>query len=135
SPQVVTETLHALAVGNDDPFVPTEIHLITTGEGAERARLALLSDKPGWFHRLRQDLDLPEITFDAEHVHVLRDVGGHSLADIRSPADNLACADFITEKVRELSADPDSALHVSIAGGRKTMGFFLGYALSLFGRP
>jgi hypothetical protein len=57
------------------------------------------------------------------------------MADIRSPADNLACADFITEKVRELSADPHSALHVSIAGGRKTMGFFLGYALSLFGRP
>jgi hypothetical protein len=37
--------------------------------------------------------------------------------------------------VRALSADPDCALHVSIAGGRKTMGFYLGYALSLFGRP
>ena len=55
SPQIVTETLHALAIGNDTPFVPTEIHLITTAEGAERARLALLSDKPGWFHRLRHD--------------------------------------------------------------------------------
>jgi len=135
SPQIVTETLHALAVGNDTPFVPTEIHLITTAEGAERARLALLSDKPGWFHRLRKDYSLPDIAFDSAHIHVLRDAGGNALADIRSPADNLACADFITEKVRELSADPHSALHVSIAGGRKTMGFFLGYALSLFGRP
>src|SRR5262249_49174766 len=27
-----------------------------------------------------------------------------------------------------------AALHVSLAGGRKTMGFLLGYALSLFGR-
>lgn len=135
SPQIVTETLHALAVGNDAPFVPTEIHLITTAEGAERARLALLSDKPGWFHRLRTDFSLPEIAFDSAHIHVLRDAGGSTLADIRSPADNLACADFITEKVRELSADPQSALHVSIAGGRKTMGFFVGYALSLFGRP
>jgi hypothetical protein len=26
-------------------------------------------------------------------------------------------------------------LHVSIAGGRKTMGYYIGYALSLFGRP
>ena len=135
SPQIVTETLHALAVGHQDPFIPTEIHLITTAEGAERARLALLSDRPGWFQRLRKDWNLPEIAFDADHVHVLRDASGALLADIRSPADNLACADFITEKVRELSADPDSALHVSIAGGRKTMGFFLGYALSLFGRP
>lgn len=135
SPQIVTETLHALAVGGDAPFIPTEVHLITTAEGAERARLALLSDKPGWFHRLRKDYNLPEIEFSSGHIHVLRDANGHPLADIRSPADNLACADFITEKVRELSADPHSALHVSIAGGRKTMGFFLGYALSLFGRP
>ena len=134
SPQIVTETLHALAVGKDDPFVPTEIHLITTAEGAERARLALLSDKPGWFHRLRVDFSLPEIAFDVDCIHVLRDASGNIMADIRSPADNLACADFITETVRKLSADPDSALHVSIAGGRKTMGFFLGYALSLFGR-
>ena len=135
SPQIVTETLHALAIGHDDPFVPTEVHLITTAEGAERARLALLSDKPGWFHRLRKDFGLPEIAFDGGHIHILRDASGQPMADIRSPADNLACADFITEKVRELSADPHSALHVSIAGGRKTMGFFLGYALSLFGRP
>lgn len=135
SPQIVTETLHALAVGKDTPFIPTEVHLITTTEGAERARLALLSDKPGWFHRLRSDYALPPIAFDSHHIHVLRDAVGQEMADIRSPADNLACADFITEKVRELSADADAALHVSIAGGRKTMGFFLGYALSLFGRP
>ncbi len=134
SPQIVTETLYALAVDARPAFVPTEIHLITTAEGAERARLALLSDKLGWFHRLRHDYALPEITFDAHHIHILHDAAGQPLADIRSPADNLACADFITEKVRTLTAAPDTALHVSIAGGRKTMGFFLGYALSLFGR-
>ena len=135
SPQIVTETLHALAVGGEQPFVPTEIHLITTAEGAERARLALLSEEPGWFHRLRRDYALPPIAFDGDHIHILRDAAGAPLADIRSPQDSLACADFITETVRGLSADPNAALHVSIAGGRKTMGFFLGYALSLFGRP
>jgi hypothetical protein len=36
--------------------------------------------------------------------------------------------------VRGLTADPGSALHVSLAGGRKTMGYYAGYALSLFGR-
>lgn len=135
SPQIVTETLYALAVANDEPFIPTEIHLITTAEGAERARLALLSDEPGWFHRLRADYRLPDIAFDAGHIHVLHDAAGQPLADIRSPQDNQLCADFITEKVRALSSDSTAALHVSIAGGRKTMGFFLGYALSLFGRP
>lgn len=134
SPQIVTETLYAVAVTAPTPFVPTEIHLITTSEGADRARLALLSDDPGWFHRLRADYHLPPIAFDSGHIHILRDAAGLPLADIRSPQDNLLCADFIAARVRELTVDPDTALHVSIAGGRKTMGFFLGYALSLFGR-
>ena len=46
----------------------------------------------------------------------------------------MAVADFITEQVRQITADPAASLHVSIAGGRKTMGFYAGYALSLFGR-
>jgi hypothetical protein len=43
-------------------------------------------------------------------------------------------ADGITEWIRSLTSDPETALHVSIAGGRKTMGFYAGYALSLYGR-
>src|SRR5947209_15251583 len=50
SPQVVTETVYALT-RIEPAFVPTEVHLLTTGEGAERAKLTLLSEKPGWFHR------------------------------------------------------------------------------------
>lgn len=134
SPQVLAGTLHALAVAGEPAFVPTAVHLITTSEGAERARLALLSGQPGWFHRLREDYALPPIAFDAHHIHVVHDRAGQALADIRSPADTLACADFITEKLRQFSADSRAALHVSIAGGRKTMGYFAGYALSLFGR-
>lgn len=44
-------------------------------------------------------------------------------------------ADAIVELVRRCTQDDQTALHVSIAGGRKTMGFFMGYALSLYGRP
>jgi len=135
SPQVVTETLYALAIGPKTPFVPTELHVITTVEGAERVRLALLSDEPGWFHRLQRDYALPPIAFDNAHIHILRDNQNRALPDIRSPDDNACAADFIAETVRRLTDDPDAALHVSIAGGRKTMGFYLGYALSLFGRP
>lgn len=135
SPQIVTETLYALTVTSEPRFVPTEIHLLTTADGAERARLTLLSEEPGWFHRLRQDHGLPDIRFTPEHLHILRDGEGRLLRDIRSVADNEAMADAITAKVREWTADPDCAIHASIAGGRKTMGFYLGYALSLFGRP
>ncbi|MBP6582128.1 MAG: hypothetical protein KA204_01445, partial [Chromatiaceae bacterium] len=35
TPQVVTETLYALAMERQPPFIPTEIHLLTTAEGAE----------------------------------------------------------------------------------------------------
>ncbi|HRF74087.1 MAG TPA: CRISPR-associated ring nuclease Csm6 [Accumulibacter sp.] len=136
SPQIVTETLYALAVApSGAAFVPTEIHLITTRSGAEKARLALLSEEPGWFHRLCQDYALPPIRFAAETIHVLEDANGQPLEDIRSPDDNRCAADGITGLIRQFTADPDCALHVSIAGGRKTMGFFLGYALSLYGRP
>ncbi len=134
SPQVVTETVYALIQHPRQPFVPTEVHLLTTREGAERARLALLSEEPGWLRRLRRDYRLPEILFDESCIHVLKAEDGAELDDIRSQEDNRRTADYITETVRRFTEDPDSALHVSIAGGRKTMGFYLGYALSLFGR-
>jgi CRISPR-associated protein (TIGR02584 family) len=134
SPQVVTETLYALAEEQQAAWIPTEIHLITTEEGAGRARLALLSKDQNHFQRLVEEYDLPAITFGEEQIHVLRDAGGNPLADIRTPEDNERAADLITALVKDFTADPDAALHVSIAGGRKTMGFYLGYALSLFGR-
>ena len=73
SPQVITEALFALAVDNPDPWIPTEVEVVTTAEGAERVRLALLSDQPGWFHRLRADYDLPPIQFGPDHIHIVRD--------------------------------------------------------------
>ena len=134
SPQIVTETLYALAVEQQPPFLPTEIHLITTEEGAQRAGLSLLHPRTGWFHRLRADYGLPPIAFGREQIHVLQDARGRPLNDIRSPGDNTCAADAITDLMHALTRDEDSALHVSIAGGRKTMGFYLGYALSLYGR-
>jgi CRISPR-associated protein (TIGR02584 family) len=135
SPQVVTETIYALTSQREPAFVPTEVHLITTREGAQRARLALLSDDPGWFQRMRADYALPPIEFGETSIHVLTGRGGVPLDDIRTPDENLRSADFITELVRGFTSDAGCALHVSIAGGRKTTGYYLGYALSLFGRP
>ena len=135
TPQIVTETLYALAVSQPTPWIPTEIRLITTTEGAERARLSLLDPKEGQFHALCRDYGLTgKIEFLPENIMVIRDANGAALADIRTPQDNTLAADALLAEVRALCTDENCALHVSIAGGRKTMGFFLGYALSLFGR-
>lgn len=133
SPQIVTETLYALSVEQQPAFIPTELHIITTQEGAERVRLSLLSED-GWFFRLCKDYQLPKIHFDQSCIHVLEDVIGNRLDDIRSVTDNEHAADSISNTVRLLTQNEHSALHVSIAGGRKTMGFYVGYALSLYGR-
>lgn len=134
SPQVVTETVYALTQKTDPAFIPTEVHLFTTAEGAERAHLTLLSDKPGWFRRLYQDYALAEIAFGEKSIHTLKSVAGSAIRDILTREENEAVADTLTEGIREFTADPACALHVSIAGGRKMMGFYGGYALSLFGR-
>jgi CRISPR-associated protein (TIGR02584 family) len=134
TPQIVTETLYALAVKGNPAWIPTEIRLITTRQGAEQARRTLLSRDPGWFRRLCADYRLPRITFGAKDIRIIAGPDGKPLDDILEEADNEAVADFISEEVRRLTADPQAALHVSIAGGRKTMGFYVGYALSLFGR-
>ena len=139
SPQILTETLYALGVAPDvgqGAFVPTEIHLITTAQGADIARTSLLHPDGGAFHALLADYpQLGQPAFDASHIHVIQGAGQQPLADIRTPEENAQAADSITALVSELTRDDAAALHVSIAGGRKTMGFYLGYAFSLFARP
>jgi CRISPR-associated protein (TIGR02584 family) len=132
TPQIVTETLYALACRTDPPWIPQDVHLITTATGAGNARLNLLGGER-WFHRLCEDYQLPTITFPEHNIHVLQTPDGEPLEDIRTQAHNTLAADFITETLR--TEDPATELHVSIAGGRKTMGYYLGYALSLYGRP
>ncbi len=137
TPQVVTETLYALCVRRTPPFVPTEVHVVTTSEGAERVRLTLLDPEDGALLALAREYRLPDLAerLPAEHIHVLHGASGERLADITTAEDNALAADHLAELVRNLTADPAASLHLSIAGGRKTMGFLAGYALSLFGRP
>ncbi len=130
TPQVVTETLYAL-LNVGDPL-PDEVHILTTSEGAERAQLTLLNEH--WYARLFDDYQQTAPRFSSDTIHVLTDDSGQPLADIRTQADNRCMADTITEWVRRFTLNPETQLHVSIAGGRKTMGFYAGYALSLYGR-
>jgi CRISPR-associated protein (TIGR02584 family) len=136
SPQIITETIYALAISSNEEsrFVPTEIQVLTTTEGARRIRLALLSEQPGGFAGLRRDYKLPPIKFDESSLHIITDSSGTALQDIRTESDNQLVADAITEKIRAITSDDACALHVSMAGGHKTMCNYAGYALSLFGR-
>lgn len=130
TPQVVTETLYAMHKQGDQ--LPAAIHILTTAEGSRRAKLTLIND--GWLAKFYADYQLPAAEFSEQHIHILQQTNGEALNDIRSQDDNLSMADGITEWIRTFTAAPDTALHVSIAGGRKTMGFYAGYALSLYGR-
>ncbi len=131
TPQVVTETLYAMYQAGQT--LPARIHILTTAAGAERARLTLIKD--GWLDRFFSDHKLPQLAQTVLNIELLRNAEGEPLQDIRNQQDNQSMADAISEKIRQLTADPTNSLHVSIAGGRKTMGFYAGYALSLYGRP
>lgn len=136
SPQIVTETLYKLAVDNKQPFLPTEVHLITTKDGAAKARQSLLAGPQGenWFGRFCDDYALSGIKFESEYIHIIADIDGVFIDDSDYTKHNRASADFITHKIWEFTQNKDSTLHVSLAGGRKTMSFYTGYALSLYGR-
>ena len=137
APQVLTETLYCLAKTHDERFVPTEIHIITTIEGAHHARLTLLAPTEAMLLALERDHQIAGISdaLKEDNIHIISSKSGTALDDIDSKEDNARAADLITGLVRDIASDEESAMHVSIAGGRKTMGFLLGYALSLFGRP
>lgn len=131
SPQVVTETLYAIHQNNEQ--WPDEIFLITTTVGKGKAVKGLLDD--GHLQRLCQQLQRPQPAFDAAHVLVVPGADGSEVEDARSLADHEALANFIMTEVRDRTSGTHGSVHASLAGGRKTMTFYIGYAMSLFGRP
>ncbi len=141
TPQIITETLCALSF-SDKPFVPTEIHVITTQKGCDDIETKLFRENKlaefckdyasflGGQTYLHSE---PESKADNFFIHIIKDSEGRPLSDIRSSQDNERTGDEIMRLVRALCEDQHAAMHVSLAGGRKTMGFYVGYALSLFG--
>lgn len=130
SPQVVTETLWALR--RERGFVPNEIRVILTRAARECVLHDLLDPVEGRFHAFCRDYGLVgKIRFDESCVTVVTDAEGRELDDIRTPEENAAAADTIVRVIGNACSDPNTIVHVSIAGGRKSMGFFAGYAMSL----
>ena len=142
SPAVVTETLYALVT--EKGFIPDEIRVITTLQGKNQVLKTLCGieggrkEKKGALEEFISDYGekygISKIHFDESCIEIIRDQNDDQLTDIRTPEENNLAADQIVSLVGKLCQDPNNQLHVSIAGGRKTMGFFMGYALSLYGR-
>ena len=134
SPQVVTETLWALR--RERGFIPDEIRVILTRAARDCVVHDLLDPLEGRFHAFCRDYGLVgRIRFDESCVTVVTDAEGRELDDIRTPEESAAAADTIVRVIGNVCSDPNTIVHVSIAGGRKSMGFFAGYAMSLFARP
>lgn len=139
TPQVVTETLWALA-RSDPPWLPDRIVLATTAAGARIYReghagrgLAPLLGAGGRLAALWRDIGCGQAEPNVEML-----VPGHgpeTLLDLRTAADAELFAEVLLERIAALTADKSSELHVSLAGGRKTMSVLTGQVLSLLGRP
>ena len=134
SPQVITETLYCYWCLASPPVPITEVFALTTLRGKQALEETLLGDN-GKLKSLCNDYNLPPIHFDLANVHLLKGAGGQPLKDISSVVDNEALADQLFAFVRKLATLTDICLHASIAGGRKTMGLYIGLAMQFYGRP
>ena len=132
TPQVVTETLYALATApGAERFIPEEVHVITTLRGAELVKLLFMGEHANQLEALcgQWSIPMPRVL-----LHLLGNKDA-ALDDLRSAAENETAANSILEVVRALTRDDGTAVHFSIAGGRKTMGYYLGTCASILGRP
>ena len=134
TPQIITETLYALTQQRNERV--DEIRVITTLAGRDRILEVLLNEAHGKFFEFCDDfkIDRSSIKFDRTCIYLLHKPDGTMLEDIRSVKDNEIAANQICEIVRKLTEEPDTRIHASAAGGRKTMSVYLTAAMQLFGR-
>lgn len=131
-PQVITETLYALIT--ERHFIPTEIHTLGTSQSRAGVLSLFADDSP--YHDLCREFGLEgKIRFDESCMHIISAPNGSELEDIFLPDEIAIAADAAIDIVRSLCQSEDSSLHVSMTGGRKTLSFVVGHALSLFARP
>ncbi len=136
---MVTETLWVLAQ-SDPPWLPHHIVLATTATGASIYRqgdaerdLAPLLGADGRLAALWREIGRTQPVPTVELL--VPACGPDEIHDLRADAEVELFAELLLERVAALTADPTSELHLSLAGGRKTMSVLAGQVLSLLGRP
>ena len=128
SPAVVTETLFALK--EQHPF-PSRVICYTTAHGAKTFSQQNL---PESINQLCLDYNLPAIAPEDILIKVVTDKQGQPLEDIRNEEEQDGMADYLTQEIRTLTQDSNTVIHASLAGGRKSMSFYMGYIFSMFAR-
>jgi len=148
SPAVATETVWALRK-RDPPWVPDEIVIVTTTFALKAIRESLQSPTGPLAELMGGP---PPVSIHAPcrggGALVWRDFGaepvrerlpgwtedGELLADVDTGEDALLMGNLIFRRVVEVVKRRDSELHLSLAGGRKTMSAHALMALTLVGR-
>jgi CRISPR-associated protein (TIGR02584 family) len=136
SPQVVTESIYAFKV--QKCITIDQVKVVTTSTASESTWQSLSA--PGdngksVMSNLVDDIGIPEIAFESEDILVPIDADGVAISDVQSASEMEAIAQFLLSLVKDLTASDDICVHASLAGGRKTMTFYLSYAMSIYGRP
>lgn len=138
TPQVISETVFALTRPGATQFMPTTIRIFTTGAGEEAIHTHLLEWHPDPWRALIRDYSLETLPqLDRACITLLEDGAGNALEDIHDRDALLAAGTLVLEALREVIASPEgpsTAIHLSIAGGRKSMGTLAAQAMSLVGR-
>lgn len=129
TPQIITETIYALAM-KDPPIYIDELYIITTKKGEEIIKDVLIGG--GILNSLFNEYGLSR-TKITDIITIKND--NIEIDDIRNTEESEATAETIISFIRKITQNPNIRLHCSIAGGRKTMSFYLGTALQFFGRP
>jgi CRISPR-associated protein (TIGR02584 family) len=140
TPQVITETLWALMHPYQliDPthrtreaIIPGRVHIIATNFPGHFASLAerdqTIRDRIAKLYS-QYGHPAPEVIIEGVESE------GEPLADIRTQSENIAYADHIARVMKAYSEDPEMAVHMSLAGGRKSMSSYDHSAMMFFGR-
>lgn len=126
SPAIVTETIWALWRQHKPAFWPEKVLVVVTAKAREGYEQHLLGPQ-GKLAQLSKELKRPSL-------HDATRIVATECPDIRSDADAIAFGDKVCEVVQDETADDQAIVHLSLAGGRKTMSFHGGAAMTLFGR-
>ena len=141
SPAVVTATFYALAVTAKPLWVPSEVYVVTTGAGLKQLEASLLDSvgangrvRKGQFRALCEDYEIAGVKLVRDNIRVLIDEEGAVEDDAHSAQAMMRMGDLVVSTLCEFTSDENCAVHVSLAGGRKSMSYLAGTALSLVGR-
>lgn len=131
TPQIITETIQAL-ICQQPPVIPDSIRIITTAPGKLLVQKKLVEE--GILEALCREYGIPPLELHDADFLVLRDQHGREIKDLWTIEENEIAADQIAAYLKDLAAEPATRLHCSLAGGRKSMSYFMGLAFQLVAR-